>query len=154
MAESYTFDYTAGEAADRFVIHFGALSTPEFDVSSVKIWSNEDVIYVQAPNINGEIIVVNMMGQEMARTDIDPGTNEIQMSEVNTYYIVKVLTSENAVTGKVYIPEETGKAPKKHSCQGCFACQWCDETRCNVCRDENAMPGGCPRISPTSTDDV
>jgi hypothetical protein len=103
LAESYTFDYAVGDDAARFIIHFGALGTPEFDASSVKIWSNEHMINVIAPNINGEIVVVNMMGQEMARKDIDPGTNVIPMNEVNTYYIVKVITSENAVTGKVYI---------------------------------------------------
>ena len=61
-------------------------------------------IYVNVPETaNGDIIVFNMMGQEMVRTDIAPGLNVIPMENVNTYYVVKVLTSNSAVTGKVYI---------------------------------------------------
>ena len=103
LATDYTFNYTIGENADRFVIHFAPLSTPEFSANSVRIWSDENNIMVQAPNVNGEIVVISMMGHEMARKDIDPGTNVITMNEVNTYYIVKVISSDNAVTGKVYI---------------------------------------------------
>lgn len=103
LESSYTFDYTEGSNANRFILHFTPLGTPEFNANSVKIWSDENNIMVQAPNINGDIVVVNLMGQEVVRTDIDPGTNVIPMREVNTYYIVKVISSENAVTGKVYI---------------------------------------------------
>ncbi len=39
------------------------------------------------------------------------------------------------VTGKVYVPEAAGGTSQKHPCTTCFACQWCDETRCRVCRD-------------------
>jgi len=39
------------------------------------------------------------------------------------------------LAGKVYVPEDDGQAPKKHPCPTCHACQWCDETRCRVCRE-------------------
>ena len=45
------------------------------------------------------------------------------------------------VTGNVYVPEDAGQQPRKHPCPTCFACQWCDENRCQVCRsgqDEGA----------------
>lgn len=42
------------------------------------------------------------------------------------------------VTGKVYVPEDPGETHKKHSCKTCYACQWCDETRCRVCRCDQA----------------
>ena len=38
------------------------------------------------------------------------------------------------LAGKVYVPEDAGQSGKKHACTGCFACQWCDENRCRVCR--------------------
>lgn len=34
--------------------------------------------------------------------------------------------------GRLYVPEPG--PPKKHPCRNCHACQWCDETRCRVCR--------------------
>jgi hypothetical protein len=36
--------------------------------------------------------------------------------------------------GKVFQPDDNGLNPKKHPCTACFACQWCDENRCRVCR--------------------
>jgi hypothetical protein len=62
------------------------------------------------------------------------------------------------LAGKVYVPDSAGQAQKKHACKTCFSCQWCDETRCQVCRDERAAPDGndqadactCRRPSKTS----
>jgi hypothetical protein len=101
---SYTFEYTEGSNPDRFVIHFAPLGVEDNTAAHVNIWSNDHKIYVQTPlTARGDIVVYNMMGQEVVRTDIEPGQNIIPMNEVNTYYVVKVLTSDNAVTGKVYI---------------------------------------------------
>lgn len=47
------------------------------------------------------------------------------------------------LTGKVYVPEDTGQVQKKHPCKACFACQWCDENRCRVCRNGSAEAGAC-----------
>ncbi len=38
--------------------------------------------------------------------------------------------------GLVYVPDDAGRLSKKHPCSTCYACQWCDETRCRVCRSE------------------
>jgi hypothetical protein len=103
LTDSYTFDYTTGETQN-FIIHFGPLGVNDNLAGNVNIWSNEHKIYVQTSTTDrGDIVVYNMMGQEVVRTDIAPGLNTIPMTEVNTYYVVKVLTSDNAVTGKVYI---------------------------------------------------
>lgn len=104
MLGSYTFDYTAGEIAERFIIHFAPVGIGENLMNSVSIWSAENNIYVSVPKeLKGTIAVYNMMGQEVVSTDTQPGTNVIPMENVNTYYVVKVLSSKNAVTGKVYI---------------------------------------------------
>ncbi len=89
--------------AERFIVHFTPLGIGDNFADMVNIWSSQDNIYVQAPNVTGDIVVFNMMGQEVVRTDIEPGLNIIPMNAVNTYYVVKVLTSDNAVTGKVFI---------------------------------------------------
>ena len=104
LEDSYTFNYTSGEDANRFIVHFTPLGTPEFEANSINIWSADHTIYVNVPGTtNGDIVVFNMMGQEVVRTDIEPGLNTLPMDDVNTYYVVKVLTSNNAVTGKVFI---------------------------------------------------
>lgn len=101
LSGSYTFNYTEGEYP--FVIHFTALGTPELGANSINIWAANQTIYVQAPATNGNIVVYNMMGQEVVKTDIQPGLNVIPMEDVNTYYIVKVLGSDITETGKVFI---------------------------------------------------
>lgn len=45
-------------------------------------------------------------------------------------------TSTAGLAGKVYLPDDVGQAPKKHACKDCFSCQWCDEIRCQVCRND------------------
>ncbi len=36
--------------------------------------------------------------------------------------------------GKVYVPADDGRTPKKYPCHSCHACQWCEDNRCRVCR--------------------
>jgi hypothetical protein len=103
LAGSYTFDHVAGADPDRFILHFTPLGIGDNFANLVNIWSSANNIYVQTPDVTGDIVVFNMMGQEVVRTDIEPGTTVIPMNDVNTYYVVKVLTSDNAVTGKVFI---------------------------------------------------
>jgi hypothetical protein len=103
LTSSYTFEYEEGTTAN-FVIHFSPLGIGDNAANAVSIWSSDNKVYVQtATTDRGDIVVYNMMGQEVVRTDIAPGLNIIPMEEVNTYYVVKVLTNDKAVTGKVYI---------------------------------------------------
>jgi hypothetical protein len=103
LAGSYTFEHVAGADPDRFFVHFTPLGTPELSANSIDIWSNDHNIYVQAPEINGDIVVFNMMGQEVIRAEIEPGLNIIPVSDVNTYYVVRVVSNDVTRTGKVYV---------------------------------------------------
>jgi hypothetical protein len=104
LASGYSFTHVTGNDPDRFVIHFAPLGTPEFDINSVNIYSHERNIYVNVPEtLMGNIVVFNMMGQEVVSLDTEPGMNVIPMDNVNTYYVVKVVSNNQAITGKVYI---------------------------------------------------
>ncbi|MCD4681689.1 MAG: T9SS type A sorting domain-containing protein [Bacteroidales bacterium] len=103
LTGSYTFEYATGEDEARFIVHFTPLGIGDNFADLVNIWSSANNIYVKVPEVTGDIVVFNMMGQEVVRTDIEPGTTVIPMNDVNTYYVVKVLTSDNVATGKVFI---------------------------------------------------
>jgi PKD repeat protein len=103
LVSGHSFSYTVGENAGRFILHFTPMGTPELSANSINIWAANQTIYVQTPAMNGDIVVFNLMGQEVVRTAIVPGLNQIPMKEVNTYFIVKVLGSELTETGKVFI---------------------------------------------------
>ena len=104
LAGSYTFDFTTGDLTDRFIVHFTPLGIGELGANNVKIWARDNNIIVNVPaEVTGDVVVYNMMGQEVTRTDIVSVETQIPVSDVNTYYVVKVISDSNAVTGKVYI---------------------------------------------------
>ncbi len=38
--------------------------------------------------------------------------------------------------GKLYVPKKLVIQKKKHPCRDCFACEFCSDDRCNVCRPD------------------
>jgi len=43
--------------------------------------------------------------------------------------------------GRVYVPEEEPKTPKKHGCKECFSCQMCSDDRCRLCGECSETQG-------------
>jgi hypothetical protein len=102
LAGSHEFTHTDG--VQNFIIHFAPVGINDINANTVKIWALENTIMVNVPaNVTGEIAVYNMMGQEVVRTEIESVQTQIPVSDVNTNYIVKVISNSNAVTGKVYV---------------------------------------------------
>ena len=86
------------------MIHFTPLGTIDNLADNITISAANHNIYVNVPgSVRGDIAVYNMMGQEVVRVDMNPGLNTIPMQDVNTYYIVKVISDTAAKTGKVFI---------------------------------------------------
>ncbi|NOX45377.1 MAG: hypothetical protein GXO89_00180 [Chlorobi bacterium] len=105
LSGHYTFDYVKGEDSDRFILHFGAMGTTESDmVPNIQIWSFQNKVFVDVQNISkGEIIVLNILGQEVGRKYISQGINSLSVNSTNSYYIVKVVGDKALKTGKVFI---------------------------------------------------
>jgi hypothetical protein len=102
MAGAHEFTYTGD--VHNFIIHFAPVGINDISAGTVKIWSRDNNIIVNVPaDVTGEIAVYNMMGQEVIRTDIESIETQIPVSDVNTNYVVKVISDRNAVTGKVYV---------------------------------------------------
>lgn len=68
-----------------------------------KIWSDNHKIYVQSSEINGIIVVYNMMGQKVISTKLEPGLNILPMSNKNAFYIVKVASANEVKSAKVFV---------------------------------------------------
>jgi hypothetical protein len=101
---SYAFYASSNDASERFVLHFGALTTvSSVDKSSINVYSNLRDIYVEVPaNTQGDIFVYNMMGQNVAGTKISGTLNKVSLSE-SAYYVVKVISNEQITSKKVFI---------------------------------------------------
>jgi hypothetical protein len=104
LNSEYTFNYSTDDNADRFLIHFSPVGMGENPLGEVSIWSGRNNIYVDVPaDRMGTIEVYSMMGQEVVNVDTHPGINRIPVRNVNTYYVVKVISSKGAKSGKVYV---------------------------------------------------
>jgi hypothetical protein len=100
---SYTFNYVAGENAARFILHFAPLSVPEIGAGNVQIYSYGNNIYVNVPeNVNGQVVVYNMLGQVVMSAAINSALNVLTVDEAGSY-IVKVLGDKKVVTEKVMV---------------------------------------------------
>ena len=100
---TYTFNFTAGQNDQRFIIHFTPLAVGEIAADFINIYSSHKDVYVSVPaNTNGDIVVYNLMGQEVTRTMITNVVNKITLNK-SAYYVVKVLSNENVVTKKVFV---------------------------------------------------
>lgn len=101
LNNSYEFAYDVNDRDDRFVIHFA----PGTEGSNmIEIYANAKDINVIIPSeINGDIVVYNVAGQEVARQTANTGRNIITMSQSDNYFVVKVIAEEMTETGKVFI---------------------------------------------------
>ena len=104
---SYAFTHEVGDNPNRFLLHFGEPSSTDEvnNQQAVRIYSNEDVVYVQQPaGMQGEIIIYDMVGREILRQETgDETLSLIKVTNGTGYYLVKVQTEEFLVVEKVFI---------------------------------------------------
>jgi hypothetical protein len=104
---SYTFNYTAGSNDNRFLLHFkSAFGINDPSNLKINVYAYDQTIYVNLPQVgmNGNIVVYNALGQEVARKTIDGKQfNTIHMGNTNANYIVKVVTDNKVCTEKVFV---------------------------------------------------
>jgi hypothetical protein len=104
LCDSHTFYYSNRDYPNRFIVHFSPFNDEANNSKSISVHTHEYNIYVKVlKQITGEIIVFNMMGQEVASADFRRGLNILPISETNACFIVKVVSSSDIVTKKVYI---------------------------------------------------
>ncbi len=100
---SYTFNFSAGQNDQRFIMHFTPLAIPENAENVSSIYSQgKDVYVVVNANTEGSIVIYNVMGQEVTSSAIYGTINRLTLDN-SAYYVVKVMSNENVVTEKVFV---------------------------------------------------
>ncbi|GAB4329977.1 MAG: hypothetical protein Kow00127_22260 [Bacteroidales bacterium] len=100
---SYTFDYSTGDEAERFILHFAPLAVGENPADLVDIYSFGQNVYVQTPaGMKGTIEVFNVVGQKVASGEISEELNILWISETG-YYVVTVTSGDDVITNKVFV---------------------------------------------------
>jgi hypothetical protein len=104
LADSYTFSANVDDNEGRFIVHFTPLSSPENNAQDmINIYSYHNNVYVSVPeNTNGNIVIYNVTGQEVANTQIENALNVIRLDE-SAYYVVKVQSENSVTTEKVFV---------------------------------------------------
>lgn len=102
---SYQFNYSTLDDPDRFVIHFSDPLNVEYlnNNEDIAIYAFENEIIINSPTTNGEIVVYNLLGQVVARKNIENNRVRITLNKTNAYYIVKVITEKGVRTEKVFV---------------------------------------------------
>ncbi|MBC8489539.1 MAG: S8 family serine peptidase [Bacteroidetes bacterium] len=103
---SYPFVHEIGDDPNRLLLHFGEPSSiDENNQFSVRIYSNENIVYIQNPeSTDGDIIIYDMLGREIIREKIkNKDLIRIKVTQGTGYYIVKVQSDGQLVTEKIVI---------------------------------------------------
>ncbi len=103
LNSSYEFYYNAGCDENRFVIHFGDISTENENGGFVIYSSQGNIVVYNINNEQGDVYVYNLMGQMFSNASLQEGINNLTIDNAQGYYIVNVRTSEGVVNRKVYI---------------------------------------------------
>jgi hypothetical protein len=99
----YTFNFSAGENEQRFVLHFSVLSTYESEKSLTNIYSNFKTVYVDLKdNERGIVFIYSISGQLVGTANVSQGSNKVNIANSGNY-IVKVITNQNTLVKMVFV---------------------------------------------------
>ena len=104
----YSFSADANDNVNRFKVHFGAPNGINNNNGNggINIYSNDNTIYInnQGSDKVKEIVVYDLLGQELYRQEATNNTvNTVNIQAATAYYMVKVVTTSNVYTKKVYV---------------------------------------------------
>ena len=107
----YTFASAEGDAAARFELHFSTTYgiNETTNPQPINIYSASNTVYVAiktAGSVKGEVYVYNTLGQVMAHQYLSGDLTKINITAATGYYMVKVITADRTITGKVLVKQQ------------------------------------------------
>ncbi|MBE0663270.1 MAG: hypothetical protein IH597_12495 [Bacteroidales bacterium] len=100
----YNFVANTEDDVNRFQIHFKTLTgVPGMDQQVANIFAINKQVYVDAGNAKGEIIIMNVLGQELVREALTEQMNVITLPVSNSYVVVKVISDQGISSRKVFV---------------------------------------------------
>lgn len=100
----YNFVANTNDDVNRFSIHFKSLTgVPGVDQPVANIFAYNKQVYVDAGNAKGEIVIMNVLGQELVRETLTEQLNVITLPVSNSYVVVKVISDQGISSRKVFV---------------------------------------------------
>jgi hypothetical protein len=102
----YSFTSAAGDEPNRFLVTFHSVGINEAPTGKTfSIYTSGNNLYVTdiTGKNQGIVYIYNLMGQLLSQQNIGGNVTKININAPTGYYLVKVVTSEQAYTTKVFI---------------------------------------------------
>ena len=106
---SYLFNSSEGDNVKRFLLHLNDPNgvNEQKKNNNLSIYSDGHTIYISSLNnswVKGKLFVYNLMGQQLMQQELGSGAlTKVNLNCSTGYYLVKVVTSDNAYSGKVFL---------------------------------------------------
>jgi hypothetical protein len=104
---AYSFNYTTGDAANRFVLHFSITTgINDLQANGVQVYTYENSLYIK--NLDNQslknVFVYDLLGKQVFQSALNQSPLQKFVLGVNDgYYVVKVVSTTGVTTRKVYI---------------------------------------------------
>ncbi|MCX6303790.1 MAG: T9SS type A sorting domain-containing protein [Bacteroidetes bacterium] len=109
MNPTYTFTAQDGDAINRFLLHFAGVGIDETTAASqpFSVYAANNTISIiskTGTGIEGNVYIYNLVGQLLVQQKLTGSSRAaIALTAPTGYYLVKVVTSKNTYTTKVFI---------------------------------------------------
>ena len=104
---SYTFDATIEDNANRFLLHFNGVTGEESveDASNIQVYSGDGMIYINnLDDLSANILVYNVNGQLVAQEQMNgESLKKIDFQAAAGIYLVSIQSEGSVETQKVYV---------------------------------------------------
>ncbi|MBU2554251.1 MAG: PKD domain-containing protein [Bacteroidetes bacterium] len=102
LESSYGFIYDASQS-DRFTVYFTIVGVENNKLEDIKIYGYKKKVKVEIPlEMNGQIQIVNLMGQTVKEVSARSGSQEISVEKTG-YYLVRIIGNHGSISRKVFI---------------------------------------------------
>jgi len=104
LNNTYSYNALSNDENQRFVLHLGALTGLTNNApSALQIYAHHNTIYITGLEEHVVFSLFNMLGQEIQRMHLEPGSHVISADVVTGPYIVRITGSRKMETRKIYI---------------------------------------------------
>ncbi|MEJ5302014.1 MAG: T9SS type A sorting domain-containing protein [Bacteroidales bacterium] len=101
----YTFTAQPNDDPGRFLLLFSTatgIELPALEGLNIYAW-NRNIMVNNTQNLQGDIVVYDLVGKELMRTQAKPGLNQLPVNYAASWYLVKFISSQGSVSQKVFI---------------------------------------------------
>lgn len=108
LQSTYTYQPTATEENNRFVLHLSLNNTSigseqNNGLNTTSVYTYDNCVYIDLSEEKALVKIYNVLGQELMNKEIKTGLNKFNMDLSSGTYLVSVISGGDVRTEKVYL---------------------------------------------------